>query len=174
MTGDGQRQAWRGLPKWQQGQGCVHLFSLTLRGRISRPDYLENPRTAGEHLLKRRHDLGLTQVQVAEALGVTVSTITTWEKTARSQAASALSAQHHLLDEGTGDRARRPDLGGHQKDAPEIDSRNERRIEFSICACLESRRYSAPRARRPRRPGVQDQGHQRMNRMIGIHRRGAR
>jgi transcriptional regulator with XRE-family HTH domain len=34
----------------------------------------------GEHLLKRRRDLGLTQVQVAEALGVNVGTITTWEQ----------------------------------------------------------------------------------------------
>jgi transcriptional regulator with XRE-family HTH domain len=38
------------------------------------------PRTVGEHLLKRRRDLGLTQVQVAEALGVNVSTVTIWEK----------------------------------------------------------------------------------------------
>jgi transcriptional regulator with XRE-family HTH domain len=34
----------------------------------------------GEHLLKRRRDLGLTQVKVAAVLRVNVTTITTWEK----------------------------------------------------------------------------------------------
>lgn len=35
-------------------RGCVHLFSLTLRGRVFRPDAPENPRTVGEHLKKAR------------------------------------------------------------------------------------------------------------------------
>jgi transcriptional regulator with XRE-family HTH domain len=34
----------------------------------------------GEHLLKWRRDLGLTQMHVAEVLGVNVATISTWEK----------------------------------------------------------------------------------------------
>jgi transcriptional regulator with XRE-family HTH domain len=34
----------------------------------------------GEHLLKRRRELGLTQAQAAEAMRVKVATITTWEK----------------------------------------------------------------------------------------------
>lgn len=34
----------------------------------------------GAHILKRRRDLGLTQVQATKALGVKVGTITIWEK----------------------------------------------------------------------------------------------
>lgn len=38
------------------------------------------PTTLGEHLLKRRRELGLYQQQVAERLGVDASTLTGWEK----------------------------------------------------------------------------------------------
>jgi DNA-binding XRE family transcriptional regulator len=40
----------------------------------------QNPQTWGEHIKKRRFELGLFQVQVAEIIGVTESTITNWEK----------------------------------------------------------------------------------------------
>jgi transcriptional regulator with XRE-family HTH domain len=53
---------------------------LILRAALPSTVALKAPRTVGEHLLKRRRDLGLTQVQVAKALGVKVGTITTWEK----------------------------------------------------------------------------------------------
>jgi DNA-binding XRE family transcriptional regulator len=40
----------------------------------------QNPKTLGEHIKKRRLELGLFQAQVAEILGVTESTVTNWEK----------------------------------------------------------------------------------------------
>lgn len=46
--------------------------------------YPEEPRTLGEHLRKRRLDLGLTQGQVAERFSATVQTVCNWEK-GRSQ-----------------------------------------------------------------------------------------
>jgi DNA-binding XRE family transcriptional regulator len=41
---------------------------------------IQNPQTWGEHIKKRRIELGLFQSQVAEIIGVTESTITNWEK----------------------------------------------------------------------------------------------
>ncbi|MEW6324773.1 MAG: helix-turn-helix transcriptional regulator [Nitrospirota bacterium] len=38
------------------------------------------PRTLGEHVRKRRLDLGLYQAQVAERIGVTKSTVYNWER----------------------------------------------------------------------------------------------
>jgi transcriptional regulator with XRE-family HTH domain len=42
-------------------------------------DYPDNPVTIGEHLRKRRMDLGLRQCDVAPTLGVTPCTVTNWE-----------------------------------------------------------------------------------------------
>jgi len=41
--------------------------------------YPEEPRTLGEHLKRRRLDLGLRQRDVAAELGVTAQTVQTWE-----------------------------------------------------------------------------------------------
>jgi transcriptional regulator with XRE-family HTH domain len=60
--------------------GCVHLFSLTLRGRVSRPGYPANPRTVGEHLKKVRLDRGIRQKEVARMLGCRPATLGTWEE----------------------------------------------------------------------------------------------
>jgi transcriptional regulator with XRE-family HTH domain len=52
-----------------------------LRGRKARPSgYPEEPQTLGEHLLKRRLDLGLYQAQVAKILGASQATVLNWEK----------------------------------------------------------------------------------------------
>jgi transcriptional regulator with XRE-family HTH domain len=40
----------------------------------------QNPKTLGDHIKKRRLELGLYQGQVAKILGVTECTITNWEK----------------------------------------------------------------------------------------------
>ena len=40
----------------------------------------QNPQTIGDHIRKRRLELGLTQAQVAIIVGVTESTVTNWEK----------------------------------------------------------------------------------------------
>jgi len=42
-------------------------------------DYPANPKTIGEHIRKRRMDLGLMQREVAKIIGVTESTIWNWE-----------------------------------------------------------------------------------------------
>ena len=39
-----------------------------------------NPKTIGEHLKKRRLELGLEQFQVAETVGVTWLSISNWER----------------------------------------------------------------------------------------------
>jgi len=40
----------------------------------------QDPKTLGDHIKKRRLELGLHQAQVGEILGVTECTITNWEK----------------------------------------------------------------------------------------------
>lgn len=46
---------------------------------ISPKGYLVDPKNIGEHLKKRRLDLGLLQIEVAKIIGVTESTIWNWE-----------------------------------------------------------------------------------------------
>jgi transcriptional regulator with XRE-family HTH domain len=43
-------------------------------------DYLEEPQTLGEHLKKRRKELGLLQREVAEQMGIDTWTYLNWEK----------------------------------------------------------------------------------------------
>jgi transcriptional regulator with XRE-family HTH domain len=40
----------------------------------------QNPQTWGEHIKKRRLELGLFQSAVAKIIGITTSTVTNWEK----------------------------------------------------------------------------------------------
>ena len=42
-------------------------------------DYSEEPQTLGEHLKKRRKELGLLQREAAERLGVSAETVANWE-----------------------------------------------------------------------------------------------
>lgn len=58
----------------------MHLFSLTLRGRVSRPDYPAEPKTLGEHLKKARLDRGMEQKAAAQAIGCDPGTLINWEK----------------------------------------------------------------------------------------------
>ncbi len=58
----------------------MHLLSLTLRGRVTRPGYPENPRTVGEHLLKARLDRGIQQRDAAKEIGCNPGTLLNWEK----------------------------------------------------------------------------------------------
>jgi transcriptional regulator with XRE-family HTH domain len=59
------------------------------RGRKPRPPgYREEPKTLGDHLRKRRIDLGLLQREVAARVGVTVETVLGWELRAREPAIS--------------------------------------------------------------------------------------
>lgn len=41
--------------------------------------YILSPETIGEHIRKRRLDLGLLQIEVAKIIGVTESTVWNWE-----------------------------------------------------------------------------------------------
>jgi transcriptional regulator with XRE-family HTH domain len=52
---------------------------LTLKA-LRAKDYPENPETLGEHLKKRRRQLGLLQRETAEMLGVSKDTVVNWEK----------------------------------------------------------------------------------------------
>jgi transcriptional regulator with XRE-family HTH domain len=58
----------------------VHLLSLTLRGRVSRPGYTAEPRTVGEHLKSVRLDRGMQQRDAAREIGCDPGTLLNWEK----------------------------------------------------------------------------------------------
>lgn len=53
---------------------------VTLRGRKPRHGYPEELRTLGEHLKKKRLDLGLIQREVAKEIAVSKATLYNWEK----------------------------------------------------------------------------------------------
>ena len=56
------------------------ICGLRLRGRKLPSDYPREPRTLGEHLKKRRLDLGLTQKDVARQLEAHPASYRNWEK----------------------------------------------------------------------------------------------
>ncbi|WP_262692508.1 helix-turn-helix domain-containing protein [Kordiimonas aestuarii] len=56
-------------------------MSFRLSIERSKP-YPKHPKTIGEHILKKRHELGLFQRHVAAQIGVNTWTITNWEKEA--------------------------------------------------------------------------------------------
>lgn len=51
---------------------------LTLKAQRSR-DYSEAPQTLGQHLKKRRRELGLLQREAAAQIGVSAGTVANWE-----------------------------------------------------------------------------------------------
>jgi len=52
---------------------------LTLKAQKPR-DYSKTPQTLGEHLKKRRRELGLLQREAAERMGILTETYANWEK----------------------------------------------------------------------------------------------
>jgi transcriptional regulator with XRE-family HTH domain len=68
--------------RWPQRHLCgaflpdVPLTLKTLRAK----DYSESPQTLGQHLKKRRRELGLLQREVADRLGINTWTYLNWEK----------------------------------------------------------------------------------------------
>jgi transcriptional regulator with XRE-family HTH domain len=52
---------------------------LTLKA-LRQKDYSEDPETLGEHLKKRRRELGLLQREAAERMGVSTGTLVNWEQ----------------------------------------------------------------------------------------------
>ncbi len=56
----------------------LQLVRIRLKCRKPK-DYSENPKTLGEHIKKRRLELGLTQKHAANALGVKSWTVLNWE-----------------------------------------------------------------------------------------------
>ena len=53
---------------------------LTLRAPKPKPDgYPQHPETLGEHIRKRRMDLGFFQRQAAAEIGVSTATLWNWE-----------------------------------------------------------------------------------------------
>lgn len=54
---------------------------VPLRLKSQKPkDYSETPQTLGEHLKKRRRELGLLQREAGERMGVSAETLANWEK----------------------------------------------------------------------------------------------
>src|SRR5258708_33464646 len=52
---------------------------LTVKAQKQR-DYSEDPQNLGEHLKKRRKELGLLQREAGERMGVSAETVANWEK----------------------------------------------------------------------------------------------
>jgi transcriptional regulator with XRE-family HTH domain len=59
---------------------ALPFYHLSLRRRKLRAGYPESPSTLGEHLKKRRLDLGLMQREVASRLGIHLATYRNWEE----------------------------------------------------------------------------------------------
>ena len=71
---------------------------LTLRGQKPAPEgYPTAPTTLGDHLKRRRLDLGLEQAQVAEILGVHLNTVQTWERNHKAPYARHVPRIHSFL-----------------------------------------------------------------------------
>ncbi len=63
---------------------------ITLKAKIPIKGYPETPTTIGEHIKKRRLDLGLLQTQAALQLGITSVTLCNWEKNKRAPDISSI------------------------------------------------------------------------------------
>jgi DNA-binding XRE family transcriptional regulator len=81
-----------GRPGGRRRRDSLPFCRLTLRVPFPCPGYPKEPRSVGEHLLKRRRDLGLTQGQVAQALGVNAGTVITSEKNRQAPSGRRLLA----------------------------------------------------------------------------------
>lgn len=68
--------------RWPQRHLCGAFLPnvpLTLKAQKPR-DYSKTPQTLGEHLKKRRRELGLLQREAAERMGILTETYANWEK----------------------------------------------------------------------------------------------
>src|SRR5579872_7427924 len=65
-------------PQRQRRVAFLPGVSVTLNARRKK-DFAECPKTLGEHLRKRRRDLGLLQREAAERMGIDVFTYLNWE-----------------------------------------------------------------------------------------------
>lgn len=77
------RHDLRGCPSQPQRQLCVAFFHLRLRGPRNQAlprGYPKEPKTLGEHIRRRRLDLGLRQRDLAAQLGVREETLAMWER----------------------------------------------------------------------------------------------
>jgi len=64
----------------RRGRGSLPICSIQLSAKKPRnPAYPQELSTLGDHIRKRRLDLGLMQKEVALTLGVDESTVTNWE-----------------------------------------------------------------------------------------------
>ena len=74
-------QAWAASSRCPQRHGRVAFFPFTpVCLKALRPlPYAREPKTLGEHLKKRRHELGLRQKDIAGRLQISQSTYITWE-----------------------------------------------------------------------------------------------
>ena len=74
-----------GSPWYPQGPVALPFCHVRLTARKPSPAaYPKEMKTLGDHLRKRRLDLGLLQREVADRLGVTKDTIHNWESNHKS------------------------------------------------------------------------------------------
>ena len=118
-------------------------------------DYSENPQTLGEHLKKRRRELGLLQREAAEMMGLSTDTVVNWEKDKTKPVAAQFRPAVAFLgyDPTPEPNSRRP-LGGQTADpwrqprpgceAPRVGPRQPEALP---------RRHMAPLARSMRPTG---------------------
>ena len=58
----------------------IPQMPLRLSGSVARDGYAKQIKDLGDRLRVRRLDLGLTQAEVAVSIGVSVDTVTNWER----------------------------------------------------------------------------------------------
>jgi transcriptional regulator with XRE-family HTH domain len=70
-----------GLSKIRTNRVALHFCDVTLTAKKPRnPAYPEHLISLGDHIRKRRLDLGMHQKDVAAIVNATTSTVTNWEK----------------------------------------------------------------------------------------------
>ena len=70
-----------GIPKRPHLHSCVAVLSVRLEAEKPRSEgYTSNPSSIGEHIRKRRLDLGLHQSDVASLIGCSPWSVLNWEK----------------------------------------------------------------------------------------------
>lgn len=124
--------------KAQERVALLPFCEISLKTANPKP-YPNNPQTIGDHLKKRRHELGLYQKDVTALLGVNQSTLIGWEKGRNEPAIQFwprvikfLGYDPHNEPETLGDQllAARRRLGVTQEEAAKLASVDEESLRL--------------------------------------------
>ena len=136
----------------EESPQCGYLGSYPARTETAAGGYLEEPRTLGDYLIRKRRDLGLRQKDLATRVGATVQTLTNWDTTPPSSTSSldtSLSGSREYLDRYTvlAESLNWPLLNK----GPIIRARDDRQMvgPGRKCYSTSSKTFQATRMKRP-------------------------